>query len=171
MPALQSQLNASAGGKRSFSTSARAHSSRDAEVQLDDTCVPLAPTWRVSALIEEARRSGPELTTERLRRLLELSALQVPQDEAQLEKLRLEMQELVNLVDAVRSAPLPPHLASLTLPDARIWPEGQVQSLDEAPAHDDSPSGVLTREQLLGNAKRVERDQFVVRTGRRQSSD
>ena len=102
MPALQSRLNASAGGKRSFSTSARAHSSRDAEVQLDDTCVPLAPTWRVSALIEEARRSGPELTTERLRRLLELSALQVPQDEAQLEKLRLEMQELVNLVVGAR---------------------------------------------------------------------
>lgn len=164
-------MEASVSGKRAFSTSVRAHS-RDGEVQLDDTCVPLAPTWRVSALIDEARRSGPELTTERLQRLLELSALQVPQDAAQLEKLRLEMQELVNLVDAVRDAPLPPHLASLRLPDARIWPEGQVQSLDEAPAHDDdSPSGVLTREQLLGNATRVERDQFVVRTGRRQSAE
>lgn len=125
-------------------------------------------------MLAAARREGPELTMAQLEKLHDLAALRVAETEEARAKLREELQGLVHLVDAVRRVEVPKHISEATgIPDARIWPENQVQELADENAESGQASfeDVVPRERLLANAKVSERGLFVVDTAARRTPE
>ncbi|KAI6004029.1 hypothetical protein EDD15DRAFT_2222087 [Pisolithus albus] len=97
-------------------------------VETDACAIPLNPTWSVNELLSSY--PTPTLSSATFRRLHELSALIPPAEgTAELEEMKMELEELVRLVEAVKLVKLddPPGDA---IADGRIWAEGRGIPLD-----------------------------------------
>lgn len=110
---------------------------REAKPIFDADGLPTKPTWSLRALLESQPRF--ELSQSQLQHLYKLSALRPPPpNSAEEAKIKSELQEMIRLVEAVRTCPL---LQDQTqnqsarvladgseeadLPDGRVWPAGQ----------------------------------------------
>jgi hypothetical protein len=145
--------------RRPFFVSARHNSTKTA---VDSLGVPLRATWSVEKLL--STYPAPVLSHDTLARLHRLSALQPPeQSSSKAETLRLELEELLRLVEAVKLVNTstlggPEHA---DIPDSRVWPEGRGIALDEpGPKHLDEVHG----KDLLKHARKHVDEQYVVET-------
>ena len=135
------------------------HKSTLAEV--DQTGIPLKPTWSVNELLSSYPR--PTISPSTLKRLHELSAL-IPPSEGTPEhaKLTMEMEELVKLVEAVKLVDISGVSEEGSVPDGRIWASGEGVTLD---AEAFAASGDATSTQgraLLTHASRTMDGLYVV---------
>ena len=97
--------------------------------EVDSTGIPLKPTWSVNELLSSYPR--PTITPATLKRLHELSAL-IPPTEGTPEHAKLtgEMEELVKLVEAVKLIDTSKETEDGSVPDGRIWAEGEGMTLE-----------------------------------------
>ncbi|UZJ51787.1 hypothetical protein CBS101457_001107 [Exobasidium rhododendri] len=141
--------SSSAAQRRSYSTTARRTYSDE------ELCIPSTSTWSVSDLMSTS--NAVSLDEERLAKMCQLAALELPSDADKREKLRSELEALIGLVDAVRSV----NVSALQGDDERtvttIWPEGE-----SLPFADEKGTDILDREQLLNLAWRRAKNSFVV---------
>jgi Asp-tRNA(Asn)/Glu-tRNA(Gln) amidotransferase C subunit len=105
-----------------------------------------------------ASSKGVTLTEERLAKLCKLAALEMPSVAAKREKLRSELEDLIGLVDAVRTV----DVEALQADDASttattIWPEGET-----LPFANELETEILDREQLLNLPERRARNSYIV---------
>jgi hypothetical protein len=136
---------------------------------VDDLGVPLRATWSVRKLL--STYPAPELSDDTLTRLHRLSALNPPESGSrEREALRLELQELLCLVEAVKLVDTstlggagPEHAV---IPDSRIWAEGRGMDLQDVDAKhiDDSEA---RGEALLRHASKQVDGQYVVESAPR----
>ncbi|KAI0080667.1 hypothetical protein K474DRAFT_151407 [Panus rudis PR-1116 ss-1] len=132
-----------------------------------DSCgIPTRPTWSVDELLSSYPR--PRLSPATLERLHVLSALHPPAEgTAEHKALTFEMENLVKLVEAVKTADVD-ELADAgtswgdSVPDGRIWAEGTGIGLRQV----DPPNRVHTGQDLLAHASRTENGLYVVETDR-----
>ncbi|KAH7343576.1 hypothetical protein B0J17DRAFT_182550 [Rhizoctonia solani] len=149
---------------RQFYTGSLCRQKSRANVIVDDLSVPLKATWSVGQLL--STYPAPELSDGTFTRLHRLAAIN-PLDSASpdKERLKLELKELLRLVEAVKLVD-PSSLdgtKQLGL-DSRIWAEGRGMDLD-APMADHL--GEAHGEALLRHAKKHIDGQYVVETAAR----
>lgn len=130
---------------------------------VDELGVPLRATWSVKELL--STYPAPSLSHDTLTRLHRLSALNPPaQNSPDSESLRLELQELLRLVEAVRlvdTSTTPGGTEHSDIPDSRIWAEGRGLDLDTPDAqHLKEAHGRA----LLKHARKHVDEQYVVET-------
>lgn len=134
-----------------------------------DSCgIPNKPTWSVNELLSSYPR--PTIDPATLERLHILSALIPPAEGTEEHKtLTLEMENLVKLVEAVKTADvdvLTETGASWSegqgIPDGRIWAEGTGVDLRQV----DAPEDMQIGQGLLAHASRTENRLYVVETDR-----
>ncbi|KAI0771984.1 hypothetical protein BD413DRAFT_50005 [Trametes elegans] len=135
---------------------------KSTRANVDDTGIPLRPTWSVNELLSSYPR--PTITSTTLNRLHELSAL-IPPEEGSQEHARLtaELEELVRLVEAVKLVDVceVAEDGERAVPDGRIWAEKKGVNLEEPSAgiqHADSEDGRV----LLAHATRTMDGLYVV---------
>ncbi|KAF8607502.1 hypothetical protein BDV93DRAFT_603314 [Ceratobasidium sp. AG-I] len=130
---------------------------------VDELGVPLSATWSVKELL--STYPAPSLSHDTLARLHRLSALNPPAPgSSKSESLRLELQELLRLVEAVKlvdTSIAPGGAERSDIPDSRIWAEGRGLDLYAPDAqHLKEAHG----EALLKHAKKHVNGQYVVET-------
>ena len=130
---------------------------------VDELGVPLSATWSVKELL--STYPAPSLSHDTLARLHRLSSLNPPAPESpELESLRLELQELLRLVEAVKlvdTSITPGGTEHSEIPDSRIWAEERGLDLYAPDAqHLKEAHG----EALLKHAKKHVDGQYVVET-------
>ena len=130
---------------------------------VDELGVPLSATWSVKELL--STYPAPSLSHDTLTRLHRLSALNPPAlGLPDSESLRLELQELLRLVEAVKLVDTSMTLGGTEhsdIPDSRVWAEGRGLDLHAPDAqHLKEAHG----EALLKHAKKYVDGQYVVET-------
>ncbi|KAG8883240.1 hypothetical protein FRB97_006935 [Tulasnella sp. 331] len=130
--------------------------------------MPTQATWSVKELL--ASYPPPILEPAHLVRLHKLAALNPPSEgSAELESLRVDLGELVRLVEAVKTVDLPKSDQDPgSIPDGRIWQDGRgisfdkdvTDGLDMAP----EPEG----RELLGHANETADGFYLVKSERRR---
>lgn len=127
-----------------------------------DSCgIPLRPTWSVNELLSSYPK--PTISPAKLKRLHELSAL-IPPQEGTLEhaKLTSEMENLVKLVEAVKTVAMADETAGLGVPDGRIWDARNGIVLEHDMAEGGGGGGSVNGRALLSSAARTEDGLYVV---------
>ncbi|KAG8780126.1 hypothetical protein FRC12_023424 [Ceratobasidium sp. 428] len=152
--------------KRSLSFPALVRqNSTNPRVAVDEFGVPVRATWSVEKLL--STYPAPALPPDTLARLHRLSALQPPEPNSpEAESLRLELQELLRLVEAVKLVDTSAlgGTEHADIPDSRIWAEGRGIDLDAPDAnHLDEAHGRA----LLRHASKHVDGQYVVETAPR----
>ena len=136
---------------------------RSTIAEVDQTGIPLKPTWSVNELLSSYPR--PTISPATLKRLHELSALIPPAEgTAEHAKLTREMENLVKLVEAVKLVDVSGMTKDGSVPDGRIWASGEGVKLD---AESFTASGDAYAEEgraLLGHASRTMNGFYVVET-------
>lgn len=134
-------------------------------VETDDCAIPVRPTWSVHELLSSYAK--PTVSPATLAHLHRLSALTPPDEGSQDHRtLTLELEELIKLVEAVRTANLggsDTPTDETGIPDGRIWPENMgidIQSRQEL--QEESSDG----RRLLAHATRTERGLYLVENDR-----
>lgn len=130
--------------------------------------MPIQATWSVKELL--ASYPPPVLEPSHLFRLHKLSALNPPPEGSQeFEALRVDLGELVRLVEAVKTVNLPKYGEGHgSIPDGRIWQDGRGMSFDE-----DAMDGLdLALEpegrELMGHASETKDGFYLVKSERRR---
>ncbi|KAI0676995.1 hypothetical protein C8Q78DRAFT_1073742 [Trametes maxima] len=123
---------------------------------VDASGIPLKPTWSVNKLLSSYPR--PTITPATLKRLHELSAL-IPPEEGTPEHVRLtrEIEDLVKLVEAVKLVDVSSVAGQgeHTVPDGRIWAEGEGINLESEPSTSEGDSQDTSGSALLTHASRT----------------
>ncbi|KAG9095053.1 hypothetical protein FS749_011191 [Ceratobasidium sp. UAMH 11750] len=133
---------------------------------VDEFGIPVNATWSVKKLL--STYPAPTLSHGTLARLHQLSALEPPEPSSpKAESLRLELQELLRLVEAVKLVDTSTLSGGEDIPDSRIWAEGRGIDLDGPEArHLDEAHGRA----LLRHASKHIDGQYVVETAPRARS-
>lgn len=102
------------------------------DVETDEYGIPVRPTWSVNELLSSYPK--PTISPATLKHLHTLSAL-IPPEEGSPEHAELteEMEDLVKLVEAVKSVNTDSVDDGYGVPDGRIWAEGTGIDLDAEP--------------------------------------
>jgi len=141
------------------------HKPAAARPETDEYAIPLRPTWSIDALLSSYTR--PTISPSTLKRLHELSALHPPEEGTpEHEKLTAELEDLVKLVEAVKTADVRTDSTAGPIPDSRIWADGTGISLQDAARPEDENRG-LSGQDLLSFAARTEGKLYVVESDRR----
>ncbi|KAI1789033.1 hypothetical protein LXA43DRAFT_1096759 [Ganoderma leucocontextum] len=121
--------------------------------KVDQTGIPLRPTWSVNELLSSYPR--PTISSPTLKRLHELSALIPPAEgTAEHAKLTREMEELVKLVEAVKLVDVSGVTEEGSVPDGRIWASGEGVTLDAEIFATSGDSNATEGRALLTHASR-----------------
>lgn len=142
----------------------RFHQRVSSEAIVNDPAVPLHPTWSVEKLL--STYPAPQLSDETLIRLHRLSAMHPPPPGSnQRERLILELQELLRLVEAVKLVDTSTLGAAegAEIPDSRIWPKGRGIDLTSKANHILEARG----EALLKHTSKQVDGQYVVESAPR----
>ncbi|KAG8744587.1 hypothetical protein FRC10_009923 [Ceratobasidium sp. 414] len=135
---------------------------------VDGLGIPVRATWSVKKLL--STYPAPVLSHDTLAHLHRLSALEPPEPNSpKVESLRLELQELLRLVEAVKLVDTSTlgEGAHIDIPDSRIWAEGRGIDLNGPEArHLDEAHGRA----LLRHASKHVDGQYVVETAPRARS-
>ena len=129
--------------------------------EVDQTGIPLKPTWSVNELLSSYPR--PTISPSTLKRLHELSAL-IPPAESTPEhtKLTREMEELVRLVEAVKLVDVSGVTEEGSVPDGRIWASGEGILLDAEAFATSGDANAAEGRALLTHASRTMDGLYVV---------
>ncbi|KAF8511171.1 hypothetical protein JB92DRAFT_2726194 [Gautieria morchelliformis] len=125
----------------------------------DELGLPLSPPWSVHALINSY--SSPTLSDSTLLKMYDSAALVPPAaDTREFREVKREMEDLVRLVEAVRTAPQEPMEGEGEGPaDGRVWPSAKGLALEDVVDPDEAlPSG----RELLEHAQRTRNGCYLV---------
>ncbi|KZT72709.1 hypothetical protein DAEQUDRAFT_705260 [Daedalea quercina L-15889] len=134
-----------------------------------DSCgIPTHPTWSVNELLSSYPQ--PSMSPSTLKRLHELSALIAPSDGTpEHENLTREMEGLVRLVEAVKLVDTRglQSASDASIPDGRIWAEGQGIELEQCGTSEHHGTEVNGRA-LLRYSTRVRDGLYIVDADKRR---
>ncbi len=130
-------------------------------VEVDETGIPLQPTWSVNEVLSSYPR--PTINPSTLKRLYELSALIPPAEgTAEHAKLTREMEELVKLVEAVKLVDVRRVTEEGSVPDGRIQAFLEGVTLDAEEFDESGDANAAEVHALLTHASRTMDGLFVV---------
>jgi len=98
------------------------------EIEVDDLCIPIEPTWSVQEQIAASPRT--RITPSQLGHLHKLSGLVPPEPNTpEHHKLTRELEDLIRLVEAVKGVDVSAVKVEGEVPDGRIWQTGRGMEL------------------------------------------
>ncbi|KAL7008614.1 hypothetical protein EMMF5_001876 [Cystobasidiomycetes sp. EMM_F5] len=110
---------------------------------VDEDGIPVKAAYSIKQFL--ASLPQPAISDQQFMHLHKLAALTPPPpDSLAFQQKKAELEELVRLVEGVRDASLASHDSHDTLPDGRIWPEGEGMPLDWNRRPEDIPKDALT---------------------------
>ena len=129
--------------------------------EVDQTGIPLKPTWSVNKLLSSYPR--PTISPSTLKRLHELSALMPPAESApEHAKLTREMEELVRVVEALKPVDVSGVTEQGSVLDRRIWASGEGVLLDAEAFATSGDANTAEGRALLTHASRTMDGLYVV---------